>query len=453
MMDTNINKINLLVKTIYGFFPQFGQWFKNIKDPRMVKKNTYHLSLMIWIGITMFILKLKSSRNINFRLKKNFILNFKNIFPILGIIQNPDEIDRIPDYGTIIDLLVKLDEKKMEKTPRKMLRKLIKSRVLEKYRLFGKFYLIAIDGTRFLKFEERHCEHCLRREIKKDKNGNPVYEYYHYVLSAKLITDSGLALTIMTEFVENESMDVEKQDCELKAYYRLAKKLKAEFKKLNICLLLDSLYPNQNVFNICKENRWQYLIYFKEGAIPTAYQEYLEEKQQNPKNHLTDKVNKWITREYYWVNDIEWENFKLNVLYCKEDNIRKKKKKPHPFVWISSFPINKNKCHSLANQGGRLRSKIENQGFNSQKNEGYNLEHAYSKNYNAIKCFYHLMQIAHIINQLMQHGAEVKQIIKESGSLENFYLELWEDFRNQDVDKNFIHHIMHNCFQIRLDSS
>ena len=107
----------------------------------------------------------------------------------------------------------------------------------------------------------------------------------------------------------------------------------------------------------------------------------------------------------------------------------------------------------MANQGGRLRSKIENQGFNSQKNEGYNLEHAYSKNYNAIKCFYHLMQIAHIINQLMQHGAQVKQIINESGSLENFYLELWEDFRNQGVDKYFIHHIMHNCFQIRLDSS
>jgi hypothetical protein len=351
------------------------------------------------------------------------------------------------------NLLVKFDEKKMGKVPEKMVRKLIKSRTLEKYRLLGKYYLIAIDGTRFLTFNERHCKNCLRKEIKKDKKGNPIYEYYHYVLSAKLITESGLSLTIMTEFVENESMDVEKQDCELKAYYRLAKRLKAEFRKLNICLLLDSLYPNQNVFNVCKENRWQYLIYFKEGAIPTAYQEYLEEKQQNPENHLTDNVNKWITREYHWVNGIEWENFKLNVLYCKEDNFKKKKKKPHPFVWISSFMINKEKCHYLANQGGRLRSKIENQGFNSQKNEGYNLKHAYSKNYNAEKCFYHLMQIAHIINQLMQNNSEIKQIIKTSGSMMNFYLELWEDFRNQTIDTHFLHDIMHKNFQNRLDSS
>ncbi|MCK5055537.1 MAG: hypothetical protein KAT34_02710, partial [Candidatus Aminicenantes bacterium] len=92
------------------------------------------------------------------------------------------------------------------------------------------------------------------------------------------------------------------------------------------------------------------------------------------------------------------------------------------------------------------RSKIENQGFNSQKNEGYNLEHAYSKNYNAEKCFYHLMQIAHIINQLMQHNSEIKQIIKKSGSLVNFYLELWEDFRNQTIDTNSLHDIMYKNF-------
>ena len=124
----------------------------------------------------------------------------------MGITQDPDDISRLPDYGTLIDLLTKLDEKKLEKLPTKMLRRLIKSRVVERYRLLERYYLIAIDGTRFLKFNERHCEHCLRRKIKEDKDGNPVYEYYHYVLSAKLVTESGLSLTIMTEFVENESV-------------------------------------------------------------------------------------------------------------------------------------------------------------------------------------------------------------------------------------------------------
>jgi len=451
MNNSNLNKVELLAKTIRGFFPQFDVWIKKIKDPRMVNKNTYHITTMFWVSVFMFILKLGSSRNINFRLKENFLNNFKNIFPILGIIQEQNEIERIPDYGTVIDLLIQFDENQLEKIPRKMVRKLIKSRFLEKYRLLGKYYLIAIDATQYLKFHEPHCENCLRKKIKNDKHGNPIYQYYHYVLSAKLVTHSGLAFTIMTEFVENESMDVEKQDCELKAYYRLAKRLKREFKKLNICLLFDSLYPNQNVFNLCKKNHWQYLIYFKEGAIPTAYQEYTE--SIDDKNRWVDYVNKWIKREYHWVNGIEHNDLKLNVLYCHEDNIKIKKKKPHPFLWISSFIINKKICHELANKGGRLRSKIENQGFNSQKNEGYNLEHAYSKNNNAEKCFYHSMQIAHIINQLMQHNLEIKQIIKECGSFVNFYLELWMDFLKKIIDPHFIHNIMHNSFQNRLDSS
>ncbi len=398
-------------------------------------------------------IKVRFCKKYQFSLKKNFINNFKNIFPILGIDQDPDEISRMPDYGALIDLLTKFDEKKLEKLPTKMVRQLIKSRVLEKHRLLNKYYLIAIDGTRFLKFNERHCDHCLRKKIKEDKDGNPVYEYYHYVLSAKLVTESGLAFTIMTEFVENESSDVEKQDCELKAFYRLAERLKNEFKKLNICLLFDSLYPNQRVFKLCKKNRWQYLIYFKEGAIPTVYQEYRDDIKEHPNNHLTDKVNKWITREYHWVNDIGYHDFNLNVLYCKENNSKKVKKKPHPFVWICSFKINKSKCHVLANQGGRLRSKIENQGFNSQKNEGYNLEHAYSKDYNAEKCFYHLLQVAHIINQLMQHNSEIKQIIKAAGSFINYYVELLEDFRRDHIDKNIIKEIMNGKFQNRLDSS
>jgi len=70
MIDLDQNKINLLLKTINGFFPNFNYLFKTLKDPRVIKKNTYHLTIMLWAGLFMFILKLGSTRNINFRLKK-----------------------------------------------------------------------------------------------------------------------------------------------------------------------------------------------------------------------------------------------------------------------------------------------------------------------------------------------------------------------------------------------
>jgi hypothetical protein len=81
MIDSEINKVDLLVKTIKGFFPHFYCWIKKLKDPRMVNKNTYHLSVMFWIGVLMFILKLGSSRNINLRLKKTSLTTSRTSFP------------------------------------------------------------------------------------------------------------------------------------------------------------------------------------------------------------------------------------------------------------------------------------------------------------------------------------------------------------------------------------
>lgn len=95
---------------------------------------------------------------------------------------------------------------------------------------------LTFDGTGHLVFKDKHCEHCL---VKK-KDGKVLY-YYHNVLEAKLVTENGLALSIGTEFIENSDEGASKQDCELRAFYRLAENLKKDFPQLSICLLLDGL--------------------------------------------------------------------------------------------------------------------------------------------------------------------------------------------------------------------
>lgn len=78
----------------------------------------------------------------------------------------------------------------------------------------------------------RHCPKCLER-----KAGDKTIYYYHPVLEAKLVTASGLAISLgVTEFIENVDPEATKQDCELKAFCRLAPKLKAAFPQLRICL-------------------------------------------------------------------------------------------------------------------------------------------------------------------------------------------------------------------------
>ena len=174
----------------------------------------------------------------------------------------------------------------------KMIQRLLRNKVLTRYRLFNEYYLIAIDGTNNLTFKDPHCPQCIAR---KAPNGE-IY-YYHPVLEAKIVTSNGLAFSVESEFIENDMgirkalSDEEKQDCELRAAYRLIEKLKKKFPQLKICLLADSLYANQQIMKKCKDYGWKYIITFKEGSIPNVYKEFkslIKLKNGNKKYfHLT----------------------------------------------------------------------------------------------------------------------------------------------------------------------
>ena len=75
------------------------------------------------------------------------------------------------------------------------------------------------------------------------------------------------------------------------------------------------------------------------------------------------------------------------------------------FRWITNLTLKDKQVIELANQGGRIRWKIENEGFNVQKNGGFGLEHAYTTHPIASKVFYLLLQIAHLIAQLIERGS------------------------------------------------
>jgi len=107
------------------------------------------------------------------------------------------------------------------------------------------------------------------------------------------------------------------------------------------------------------------------------------------------------------------------------------------FVWITNLNINKNNIVKIA-KGARLRWKIENEGFNVQKNRGFNLEHPYSQNEIAMKNFYLLLQIACIISQIMEKGSLLRQkIVKDFGSVTGLFEQLLEDLRTKFIGSSF----------------
>ena len=443
--------IEVFGRTIKSFFPKIGKWVKYINEPRYKNMLTYQLPILFWEAVFLFIFKLQSTRNINYQMveKEKFFENFKKLFPILGITQHT--LQRLPDQGTLKYLLKKLSYDELEKITLKMGKRLIRKRVLESSRLLDKYYLIAIDGTRFLSFKERHCPHCLKKKIATDESGNPIYEYYHYVLAVDLVTPSKFSMPLLAEFVENESEGVRVQDCELKAFYRIAKRIKKHFPRTKLCLLFDSLYAGKPTFDLCKKFNWQYIIRFKKGSMPAFHKEYKEYLPFFPENRAKCELDHKISQNFQWVNDIDYCGHKLHVLECFEKKVGLNKKKN--FTWISSIRVNHNNYDKLSNKGGRCRWKIENQGFNTQKNGGYNLEHAYSEECNAIKCFYFFLQIAHFINQLIEKGGLIRNFVKKVGSVKNFAVEFWMAFVTETIDEFIIEEIIKESFQIRLDSS
>ena len=122
-------------------------------------------------------------------------------------------------------------------------------RSFETSRAFNKYWQILIDGTDIYRFDEKHCDHCLTQTHNKGSK-EEYTTYYHKILEAKLVLFNEIVICITSEFIENESPEVTKQDCETKAFYRIAKKLKELYPRLPICITADSLYAQQNVFNI-----------------------------------------------------------------------------------------------------------------------------------------------------------------------------------------------------------
>jgi len=425
---------DVFFKTVHHFFPKLTRWLEAVDDPRNENKIIYGPSHLLWLGIFLFLLRLGSKRKISYRLStKDFLKN------LCTLTRSYDE--KTAHHDTVEYFLGKLEPEQIYKVRQKMVNRLIRMKALDKFRLLGKCFMIAIDGTGHLVFSQRHCPHCLT----KKKDGKILY-YYHNVLEAKIVTDTGLALSVETEFIQNSDGET-KQDCELNAFYRMAKRLKKRFPQLKICLLLDSLYAAYPVIDMLEGFGWKYITTFKEGSMPERYDEFLRLKKLCPENEIETLKDK-ASQKYSWVNDIGCRDRSFDVLKLCESKIDKGKTVNTKFVWMTNFKVNRQDVFKIA-KGGRLRWKIENEGFNIQKNRGFNLEHLYSQNETSMKNFYLLLQIAYIISQLMEKGSLLaNKIQKEFGSVTGLFEELLENLRTKFISSNF----SNKPIQIRLSS-
>lgn len=386
------------------FFKDLNDKLKNIKDPRHRSYITYDPDILLFMIVMKNACNFASMRGMTDGMNKEECI--QNLKASLGV----DALAELPHYDTINDFLAALDPSELRKIRTYMIRTLLQKRCFDDYRIHGKYWGIIIDGTGLFTFRQKHCDHCLKRNYTDQETGEEKPIYMHHVLEAKLVVGD-MVLSLDSEFIENEDEDVTKQDCELNAFYRLARRVKNTFKKWPICILADSLYACEGVFDLCEQYRWKYLLRFKEGRIRSVMEEFQALKNIEGKDHPASEVE--------WVNDIAYHQHSLNVLACSLET----KEGQKAFTFLTNIKVTKKNAQGLTS-AGRSRWKIENQGFNRQKNIQYHIEHASSRDYTAMKNHYLLTQITDILMQLFEKGSKLvkgrNKTVKEisSGLLE-----------------------------------
>ncbi len=441
------NVLKALLATAQHFFGSFLHLFARVSDPRQPELITYPLAALLFAGLLMFVCRLGARRQIRLMFRDNApsASKFEALFQVAGC----------PHGDTLDAAFSRLEPAELQAVVTDLTETLIRRKVLYPDRLLDRYFLVAVDGTGVLVFTERHCAHCLTCT----RQGQTLY--YHPVLEAKLVTPSGFAFSLLTEFIENPGEQPTKQDCELKAFYRLAQRLKQRFPRLPICLLLDGLFAGGPTFTRCERYGWKYLITLQDGDLPSVHQEFEALTALAPENHLRFTPSGYppVPQDFRWMNDIHYvdtaqQPHRLSVIECLETE--QVDGQPHTtrFQWVCNFNLTAQKVIPLANEGGRLRWKIENEGFNVQKHGGYALEHAYTQNPTAAKVFYFLLQIAHLLSQLMTHGSLFRQAFpKGVGSAKNLafrLLEAWRNLRRTPVE---VLALVAGRFQIRFDTS
>lgn len=397
--------------------PSLLKKLSRIKDPRNPNKITHKMTVLLLYGMLMFVYQTGSRRETNRTMSRIMFENLKAMFP---------ELETLPHADTLARLLEVIDVSEIQECMVELLKDLIKRKKFKNY-LLKKNYLIAIDGTQKFYLNYQWDDKCLYRNVGSETKTE---QYYVYVLESVLILSNGITLPLYSLFLDNKDWikGETKQDCEQRAFYRLAKKIKKLFRNSRITIVVDGLYACGPVIKTCLENKWNYMIVLKEDCLKTVWEDAKGLMKLEPENSLHVK---WGDRdqEYRWANHIEYEfndgkrtrYLILHVVTCHETWLQehnrstgKVEQKETRYAWLSSKPLSERNVFERCTKIGRYRWKIENN-ILTEKHHGYNYEHCYSYTWNAMQGYHYLMKIGRLLNVLAVNSELLAEKVEALG--------------------------------------
>ena len=315
-----------------------------------------------------------------------------------GNLQRVYGIERVPCDTAMREILDPVKPKYLRPLFKDIFRALQRGKALEEMVFVEGYYLVALDGTGYFSSQQIHCESCLERHHR-----NGTITYTHQMLGAALIhPDRREVIPLMPEPIVKQD-GTEKNDCEREAAKRLIVKLRQDHPHLQLIVTEDSLSSNAPHIQVLHDHHVHYILGVKEGDHASLFAQVAAAEQAGRVTYYDrDAPETGLRHRFRFVSDVPLNashaDLRVNFLECwawDKDTVQH-------FSWVTDLRVNKGTVYQLM-RGGRARWRIENETFNTLKNQGYHFEHNYGHGYQHLSVvFAVLMMLAFLVDQVQQ---------------------------------------------------
>jgi hypothetical protein len=336
----------------------------------------------------------------------------------LGSIYGVEEVPGDTQMRTILD---DVDPREISPAFRDVVRQLQRTRELDKFVFLGGSYLVSLDGTGYFSSKTIHCSSCMEKVNKKTGE----VTYYHQLMGGVIIHPNlREVIPLMPEPILKQDGET-KNDCERNAAKRFLAQLKQDYPDLTFTITEDALSPNAPHIRELEKHGFHYILGVKEGDHEHLFEQVALARQEGRTTEYERRSGDVVHR-FCFVNQMPLNKSNPDILVNFVEYWEISEGKTQHFCWVTDFTVTKLNVFTIM-RGGRARWKVENETFNTLKNQGYHFEHNFGhgkKNLSVV--FAALMMLAFLVDQVQQLACELFQaVLEKKGSRKR----LWEHMR------------------------
>jgi hypothetical protein len=308
-------------------------------------------------------------------------------------------IENVPCDTSMRSILDPLDPEFLRPLFKDVFRQLQRGKALEPFVFYEGCYLLSLDGTGYFSSSKVHCPSCMEKTSKSGK-----VTYSHQMLGAAIVhPDIKEVIPLMPEPIIKQDGET-KNDCERNAAKRFLDKLRHDHPHLNLIVIEDGLSSNAPHIRALQDHHVHYILGVKEGDHGFLFENVRQAEtagQVTVSEHIDEATG--VRHRFRFLNDVPLNesNQDLLINFLEYWEIRPDGRQQH-FSWVTDFRLEEQNVYQIM-RGGRARWKIENETFNTLKNQGYEFEHNFGHgNENLSVVFAMLMMLAFLVDQTQQ---------------------------------------------------